>query len=98
MGNPAVPATARSSITCPAARSVSLVVASLRSARPRCQAPGQEEVAVARHPCRSCSGLSGHLVLDLGNQAACDHFPTVYGKSSDPTYPLQMWLCATCGL
>jgi hypothetical protein len=53
---------------------------------------------VARHPCRSCSGLSGHLVLDLGNQPACDHFPAVQGKSSDPTYPLQMWLCATCGL
>jgi hypothetical protein len=53
---------------------------------------------VGSHTCRSCSGLSGRLVLDLGNQPACDHFPTILGESPDPTYPLQMWLCATCGL
>ena len=50
------------------------------------------------HACRSCSGQSGQLVLDLGNQPACDHFPPLHGKDSDPTYPLQMWLCSTCGL
>lgn len=50
------------------------------------------------HACRSCSGLSGRLVLDLGNQPACDYFPTSRGTSPDPTYPLRMWLCATCGL
>ena len=50
------------------------------------------------HACRSCSGQSGDLVLDLGNQPACDHFPPFHGPDSDPTYPLQMWLCSTCGL
>ena len=50
------------------------------------------------HACRSCSGQSGDLVLDLGNQPACDHFPAVHGQDSDPTYPLQMWLCSSCGL
>ena len=53
---------------------------------------------MGRHTCRSCSGRSGHLVLDLGNQPACDHFPASHGRRSDPTYPLQMWLCSTCGL
>jgi hypothetical protein len=53
---------------------------------------------VGSHACRSCSGQSGDLVLDLGNQPACDHFPAVHGQESDPTYPLQMWLCSTCGL
>ena len=50
------------------------------------------------HACRSCAGQSGELVLDLGNQPACDHFPPFHGENSDPTYPLQMWLCSTCGL
>jgi len=50
------------------------------------------------HACRSCSGRSGQLVLDLGDQPACDHFPALGDQASDPTYPLQMWLCTTCGL
>ncbi len=50
------------------------------------------------HACRLCSRQSGDLVLDLGNQPACDHFPGVRGRDPDPTYPLQMWLCSTCGL
>ena len=37
-------------------------------------------------------------MLDLGDQPACDHFPADQGKYSDPTYPLQMWLCSSCGL
>ena len=50
------------------------------------------------HACRSCAGHSGRMVLDLGNQPACDHFPASDDRDSDPTYPLQMWLCSTCGL
>ena len=48
--------------------------------------------------CRSCSGRSGHLVLDLGNQPACDQFPEYEDPGHDPGYPLQMWLCSSCGL
>ena len=48
--------------------------------------------------CRSCSGRSGNLVLDLGNQPACDHFPGCDDPGPDPGYPLQMWLCSSCGL
>lgn len=50
------------------------------------------------HACRSCAGQSGDLVLDLGNQPACDHFPGYSDLGSDQVYPLQMWLCASCGL
>jgi hypothetical protein len=53
---------------------------------------------VGSHTCRSCSGRSGHLVLDLGNQPACDYFPAFHARDSDPIYPLQMWLCSNCGL
>jgi hypothetical protein len=48
--------------------------------------------------CRSCGGRTGHLVLDLGQQPACDYFPRVGDAGPDPEYPLQMWLCAGCGL
>ena len=48
--------------------------------------------------CRSCSGRSGNLVLDLGNQPACDYFPECQDPGPDPGYPLQMWLCSSCGL
>lgn len=60
--------------------------------------PGREEATVGRHGCRSCAGQFGDLVLDLGNQPACDYFPLLHDLDSDPTYPLQMWLCANCGL
>jgi hypothetical protein len=53
---------------------------------------------VPQHTCRFCGGQSGTIVLDLGDQPACDHFPLVDDGASDPTYPLQMWLCSTCGL
>jgi hypothetical protein len=38
------------------------------------------------------------LVLDLGEQPACDFFPQVGKPGPDPVYPLQMWLCSSCGL
>jgi hypothetical protein len=48
--------------------------------------------------CRSCWGRSGHVVLDLGYQPACDHFPETHDPGPDPDYPLEMWLCSSCGL
>ena len=51
-----------------------------------------------KHACRACRRSSGHLVLDLGEQPACDYFPRYDDPVPDPVYPLQMWLCASCGL
>ena len=48
--------------------------------------------------CRACQGRTGELVLDLGEQPACDYFPSAGEPGPDPTYPLQMWLCSACGL
>ena len=48
--------------------------------------------------CRSCRGRSGQLVLDLGEQPACDYFPRADDPGPDPVYSLQMWLCSSCGL
>ena len=51
-----------------------------------------------KHLCRACSGSSGHLVLELGDQPASDYFPRQDDPGPDPVYPLQMWLCSSCGL
>jgi C-methyltransferase C-terminal domain/Putative zinc binding domain len=48
--------------------------------------------------CRACRSRNGQLVLDLGEQPACDYFPRCGDEGPDPVYPLQMWLCASCGL
>jgi C-methyltransferase C-terminal domain/Putative zinc binding domain len=53
---------------------------------------------MTNHACRACRSQSGHLVLDLGEQPACDYFPRASDPGPDPQYPLQMWLCARCGL
>ncbi len=50
------------------------------------------------HSCRACRRSAGHLVLDLGEQPACDYFPSAGDPGPDPVYPLQMWLCSSCGL
>jgi hypothetical protein len=50
------------------------------------------------HSCRACRGQAGQLVLDLGEQPACDYFPRWDDPGPDPLYPLQMWLCSSCGL
>ena len=48
--------------------------------------------------CRACHGRTGHMALDLGEQRACDYFPQADDPGPDPVYPLQMWLCSSCGL
>jgi hypothetical protein len=48
--------------------------------------------------CRACRGPDGRVVLDLGEQPACDYFPRQDDPGPDPVYPLQMWLCSSCGL
>jgi len=53
---------------------------------------------MTRHQCRACRGQAGDLVLDLGEQPACDYFPKYDEPGPDPVYPLQMWLCSSCGL
>ena len=50
------------------------------------------------HACRACRSPVGDLVLDLGEQPACDYFPEAGEPGPDPVYPLQMWLCGRCGL
>ena len=51
-----------------------------------------------QHKCRACGESAGALVLDLGDQPACDYFPRQGAPGPDPVYPLQMWLCSSCGL
>src|SRR5271157_5802390 len=51
-----------------------------------------------KHTCRACYGSAGYLVLDLGEQPACDYFPRCQDPGPAPVYPLQMWLCSSCGL
>src|SRR5271166_4119422 len=51
-----------------------------------------------RHLCRACRESAGRLVLDLGEQPASDYFPRRDDPGPDPVYPLQMWLCSSCGL
>ena len=48
--------------------------------------------------CRACRGSDGEVVLDLGQQPACDYFPRWDDPGPDPAYPLRMWLCSSCGL
>src|SRR5215472_7180751 len=50
------------------------------------------------HECRACRNRAGRVVLDLGEQPACDYFPRRDEPGPDPVYPLQMWLCSSCGL
>lgn len=48
--------------------------------------------------CCFCRQDRGTVVLDIGNQPACDDFPPRDDPGPDAMYPLQMWLCAECGL
>jgi hypothetical protein len=53
---------------------------------------------MGEHTCRACGTTDGQLVLDLGQQPACDYFPRQDDPGPDPVYPLQMWLCGACRL
>jgi len=48
--------------------------------------------------CRFCRGTAGEVVLDMGAQPACDHFPPLDDASPDPVFPVRLWLCDGCGL
>lgn len=48
--------------------------------------------------CRFCRATEGEIVLDLGHQPACDHFPIAGAPLPDHRHLLRMWLCAVCGL
>lgn len=46
--------------------------------------------------CRMCGSTELTQVLDLGDQAACDHFPPVDDHGPDPTWPLALTMCRAC--
>lgn len=48
--------------------------------------------------CRYCRSGNGEIVLDLGEQPACEYFPSVTDRTPDPMAPLRLWLCTECGL
>ncbi len=48
--------------------------------------------------CRSCGGVDGEVVLDLGRQPSWDRMPWVDVPLPDPEFELQMWFCRPCGL
>ncbi|MDN5749355.1 MAG: class I SAM-dependent methyltransferase, partial [Pseudonocardia sp.] len=48
--------------------------------------------------CRSCAATAGVVVLDLGDQPACEFFPRFDDPGPEPVFPLRLWLCAGCGL
>jgi SAM-dependent methyltransferase len=50
------------------------------------------------YECRACRSRGGEVVLDMGEQPACDYFPKYDEPGPDPVYPLQLWLCGSCGL
>ncbi|MCE0763112.1 class I SAM-dependent methyltransferase [Pseudonocardia kujensis] len=48
--------------------------------------------------CRFCGSTVGEVVLDLGDQPACEYFPPIDAGGEDPVFPLRLWLCAGCAL
>src|ERR1700744_1851626 len=50
------------------------------------------------YECRACRGRAGEFVLDMATQPASDYFAKYDEPGPDPVYPLQMWLCSSCGL
>ena len=58
----------------------------------------EHRVDMNSRACRACRRSAGEVVLDLGQQPACDYFPRWDDPGPDPVYPLQMWLCSSCGL
>ena len=53
------------------------------------------------HPaltCRACHAAATRRVLDLGEVAASDQFPSVDDPTPDPTWPLRLYVCEECHL
>lgn len=48
--------------------------------------------------CRFCSSSQGRVVVDLGRQPSSELFPPLTDPGPDPTFPVRLWLCQTCGL
>jgi hypothetical protein len=48
--------------------------------------------------CRGCNSLQMEMVVSLGSQPACDLFPLATDDRVDPAWPLELWLCESCGL
>jgi hypothetical protein len=50
--------------------------------------------------CALCgaSGRAEDLALDLGLQPSMRHYPLPTDPLPDPTHPLAMWVCSSCGL
>lgn len=55
---------------------------------------GAQRLAV----CRGCGSGDLTVVLDLGRQPACDHFPASADPGPDPRWPLALALCGDCAL
>jgi hypothetical protein len=62
------------------------------------EAAGIPTLGTAATSCRFCGSAAGELVADMGCQPACDHFPLASEPGSDPVFPVQVWLCASCQL
>ena len=48
--------------------------------------------------CRGCHSHATSKVVDLGAQAASDHFPHQTDPLPDAVWPLELWLCSRCAL
>lgn len=48
--------------------------------------------------CRGCGSERTTRVVDLGPQTGSDHFVPVDDPTPDGRWPLELWLCAGCGL
>lgn len=58
----------------------------------------QPEVPEAVTACRGCGSPALRQLLDLGSQAACDHFPPADDPAPDPCWPLALTMCTACAL
>lgn len=54
--------------------------------------------ATAIERCRGCAAEELSLVLDLGDQPSCDHFPPADHAESDARWPLALVQCQQCHL
>ena len=48
--------------------------------------------------CRGCGSTGTRMVVDLGPQPASDDFPAADAPGPDASWPLQLWICASCAL